>query len=182
MQSSRFSQGTPLRTVVLSIVISLSALLAIAWPVDAVTMVSDPKGFRNIPWGAPLVNQQDLTLARAGPHINEYQLKNGPSQFAETEVDSILFSTVNEQFARVTIRYRGEKTHKEVLTYLERNFGVQERAPGRTVRGLNQQFNWQGTDTEINLTYDAHGERGFIFFNSRSLAPRFNDYMADSAD
>ncbi len=170
-----------MRTIVPS-AIGLYILLAIALPTDAETMIADPKGFQNIPWGASLVNHQNLTVTRAGPHIDEYQLKNKSPQFAEMEMDSILFSTVNGQFARVTIRYRGEKTHHQVLTYLERNFGVQERVPGQTVRGLNQQFNWQGTDTEINLTYDAYSERGFVFFNSRTLAPRFNDYITDSAE
>ncbi len=181
MPSSRVSPHTDLRTMTLPIMV-LSVLLAAASTANAVTMVNDPKGFQNIPWGTSLANQQNLTLARAGPHINEYQLKNGPSHFAETEMDSMVFSTVNGQFARVTIRYRGEHTHGRIMTYLERTFGVQERAPGQTMRGLKQQFNWHGTDTEINLTYDAYGERGFIFFNSRTLAPRFNDFMADSAD
>lgn len=181
MRSSHFSLSPSLQAAFRS-TIGLSVLLAIALPANAVTILNDPRGFQNIPWGAPLAHQQNLTLTRTGLHINEYQLKNGSPQFADTEMDSILFSTVNGQFARVTIRYRGEQTHKQVLTYLERVFGVQERAPGRTVRGLNQQFNWQGTETEINLTYDATGERGFIFFNSRTLAPRFNDFMADTAD
>ena len=49
-------------------------------------------------------------------------------------------------------------------------------------RGLNQQYNWRGSDTEINLTYQAGTERGYIFIDSRTLAPRFNDYITDSAE
>ncbi len=181
MRPARFSLQTLPRATIFS-VIGVSALLAITLPADAVTIAKDHKGFQNIPWGTSLASQPHLTQARTGQHVTEYQLENGPPRFAETEVDSLLFSTVNGQFARVTIRYRGETIHRKIMTYLEHNFGVQERAPGRTVRGLNQQFNWQGTETEINLTYDANGERGFLFFNSRTLAPRFNDFMADTAD
>ena len=49
-------------------------------------------------------------------------------------------------------------------------------------RGLNQQYNWRGTETEINLTYQAGTERGYIFIDSRTLAPRFNDDITDSAE
>jgi hypothetical protein len=50
------------------------------------------------------------------------------------------------------------------------------------MRGLNQQYTWRGTDTEINLTYHANTERGYIFIDSRTLAPRFNDRITDSAE
>jgi hypothetical protein len=68
------------------------------------------------------------------------------------------------------------------MTYLERQFGPIERIPGQMMRGLNQQYNWRGSDSEINVTYQANTERGFMFLDSRTLAPRFNDHIADSAD
>ncbi len=153
-----------------------------ALPGHAVEMVNDPKGFLNFAWGSPLAGRTDLVLARAGPHINEYRLKNGEPTFAGLPVDSVLLSTVDEQFARVTIRYRGERTHKQMLSYLERTFGPIERLPGQMMRGLNQQYNWRGSDTEINLTYEANLDRGFVFIESRTLSPRFNDQLTDSAE
>jgi len=69
-----------------------------------------------------------------------------------------------------------------VLTYLETRFGRLDRVPGQMTRGFTQQYNWRGSDTEINLTYQAGTERGYIFFDSRTLAPRFNDYITDSAE
>jgi hypothetical protein len=50
------------------------------------------------------------------------------------------------------------------------------------MRGLNQQYNWRGGETEINLTYEANLDRGFIFIESRSLSPRFHDQITDSAE
>jgi hypothetical protein len=32
------------------------------------------------------------------------------------------------------------------------------------------------------VTYQANTERGFIFIDSRTLAPRFNDHITDSAE
>jgi len=80
------------------------------------------------------------------------------------------------------IRYQGDHVHRQVLRFLESRFGRLERVPGQMARGLTQQYNWRGTDTEINLTYQAGTERGYIFIDSRTLAPRFNDYITDSAE
>ena len=150
-----------------------------AW---AVPMLDDPKGFRDLPWGTMLSSRQDMEMIRASTHIVEYLPKIDPLSFADTEMTSILYLSVDDQFARVTIRYHGSNVHKEVLTYLETRFGRLDRVPGQMTRGLTQQYNWRGSDTEINLTYQAGTERGYIFFDSRTLAPRFNDYITDSAE
>jgi hypothetical protein len=162
----------------------LGLLLCMSGPflAHAVPMVNDPNGFQSLLWGVALTTRPDLEIARAGPHVNEYQLKESQPLFAGIPVESIRFLSVDEQFARVTIRYQGDDRHKQILTYLERQFGSLERVPGQMVRGLNQQYNWRGTDTEINLTYHANTERGFIFIDSRTLAPRFNDHITDSAE
>ena len=151
-------------------------------PAWAVPMMNDPKGFRNIAWGASLTSRHDMEATRSGPHVNEYLQKTDPSSFAGAEMTSILYLSVDDQFARVTIRYQGEQVHKQVLNFLETQFGPLERIPGQMARGLNQQYNWRGSETEINLTYQAGTERGYIFIDSRTLAPRFNDYIADSAE
>jgi hypothetical protein len=148
----------------------------------AVSMTNDPKGFQNIVWGAALNVRTDLEPTRKGQNSVEYQFKNTPPTFANIPVESLRLSTVDDQFARVTIRYHGEETHKRILAYLEGEFGRSERLPGQMLRGLNQQYNWRGTESEINLTYHASTERGFIFLDSRTLAPRFNDLLADTAE
>ena len=153
-----------------------------AEPLWAVSMMNDPKGFQNIAWGTPLTARQDLETLRPGTHVAEYRRKPEQLTFAGAEMTSILYVSIDDQFARVTIRYQGEQVHKQVLTFLEAQFGSLQRVPGQMTRGLNQQYNWRGSDTEINLTYQAGTERGYIFFDSRTLAPRFNDDITDSAD
>ena len=147
--------------------------------VGATTMTHDPKGFHGIPWGSSL-NEAQFSVSHPGARISDYRLKDGQSRFADTDVDSIMFSTVDNQFARVTIRYRGENTHKKVLAYLEQTYGEIDRLPGQMTRGLNQQYNWRGPETEINLTYEGNLERGYIFIESRTLSPRFNDGLTDT--
>jgi hypothetical protein len=148
----------------------------------AVQMVNDPNGFQSLIWGSPLTTRPDLQVAKAGPHVSEYQLRDGQPLFAGIPVESLRFLAVDEQFARVTIRYQGDSRHKQILTHLEQQFGSLDRTPGQMMRGLNQQYIWRGTDTEISLTYHANTERGFIFIDSRTLAPRFNDLISDSAE
>jgi hypothetical protein len=148
----------------------------------AVPMQNDPNGFQSLPWGVTLAARPDLEITRAGPHVNEYQLKNYPPSYAGVPVESLRFLSVDEQFARVTIHYQGGDRHKQILAYLERQFGSLERVPGQMMRGLNQQYTWRGADTEINMTYHADTERGFVFIDSRTLAPRFNDRITDSAE
>ena len=164
------------------IVLGLTLFLLRPCPTDAVSMTNDPKGFQNIAWGAALQVRTDLEPTRKGANFTEYQFKNTPPSFANIPVESLRLSTVDDQFARVTIRYQGEETHKRILAYLEREFGKTEHLPGQMLRGLNQQYNWRGIESESNLTYQASTERGFVFLDSRTLAPRFNDLLADTAE
>src|SRR5512139_3344792 len=88
----------------------------------AVQMVNDPNGFQNLTWGTALTTRPDLQVAKAGPHVSEYQLKDSQPLFAGIPVESLRFVSVDEQFARVTIRYRGDDRHKQILTHLEEQF------------------------------------------------------------
>lgn len=150
-----------------------------AGSVWAVPMTNDPKGFHDIPWGTSLSSRQDLEPVQESPHIVEYLRKIEPLSFAGTEMVRILYVSVDDQFARVIIRYQGGHVHLQVLGFLESRFGRLERIPGQMARGLAQQYNWRGPDTEINLTYQAGTERGYIFIDNHSLAPRFTDNITD---
>lgn len=164
--------------------LTLAVLATVLWaqPGQAVPLINDPKGFHNIPWGAALTGRDDMEATRSGSHVSEYRLKAEAPTFAGAEMNSIAYVSVDDQFARVIVRYQGEQTHKQVLHYMETQFGPLERLPGQMARGLNQQYNWRGPETEINLTYQAGTERGHIFIDSRTLAPRFNDHITDSAE
>ena len=156
------------------------AIMISADSVWAVPMTNDPKGFHDIPWGTSLSSRQDMEPIQADPHIAEYLRKTEPSSFAGTQMTSVIYVSVDDQFARVIIRYQGDHVHRQVLGFLESRFGRLEHIPGQMARGLSQQYNWRGSETEINLTYQAGTERGYIFIDSRTLAPRFNDDITGS--
>lgn len=145
-------------------------------------MTQDPKGFQGVPWGARLADSPQFILADNSPHIKGYEEKGRAPSFGETPVDLLRFIELEGQFARIMVRYHGKETHQRVLDYLQRQFGPIDRSPGAITRGAGQQFNWRGTETEINVTYDATRERGFVFIDSSILAPRFNDFITDSSE
>lgn len=171
-------------TSILTRFLLLFCLAGLLVPEDAraaQTIRDDPKGFRGIPWGASLDEIDELKLVDTWRIVTEYEYADGPPQWADASLTSLRLSSVYGKFARVSIKYQGEQTHNQILAYLESRFGEIEYMPGAMVRGLNQQYTWRGPDTEINLTYQGYGERGFLFLESRTHAPRFNDVLPEHA-
>ena len=166
----------------LSILVGLGWLIALIAPPFAFpgTMLNDPMGFQGITWGSSVAGLPNFILAETGEQVNAYDFKESPPPLGDAKVDSTRIYTYDGKFARVIIRYRGRQTHDQLMIYLQSRFGPIERTPGQMTRELNQQYNWRGTDTEINLTYDGRGERGFVFVESRELAPRFNDSLSET--
>lgn len=157
-------------------------ILLAGQPAAASEMINDPGSFLGIRWGDSLASRSDLQQTYSGKDVADYQLTNGPAKLGAIPVGSITLTTWQDQFARATIRYRGDDTHKQVMAYLQEQYGALDRTPGQMIRGLNQQFNWRGPQTEINVTYEAQSGRGFVFIESRVLSPRFNDALTDSAE
>lgn len=149
-------------------------------PAAASDMTNDPGSFLGIRWGDSLAGRPDLQQTYSGKDVAEYQFTNGPAKLGTIPVGGITLTTWQDRFARGTIRYRGDDTHQQVMTYLQEQYGALDRTPGQMIRGLNQQFNWRGPQTEINVTYEAQSGRGFVFIESRVLSPRFNDALTDS--
>lgn len=159
----------------------LWSLLLSPPPVHAVPMVNDPKGFIGIAWGDALDGRPELVLVNTARRIKEYDLKNGPLPLGEAKIETMRLSAVDDKFARVMIRYRGKDVHSRILAHLQAQYGPLDRTPGQTMRGFNQQYNWRGSDTEVNMTYEGQGERGFLFIESTVLAPRFLDSLPEHA-
>jgi hypothetical protein len=151
------------------------------YAIGAGTMAQDPHGFQNIPWGARLAELPGLQLADPGERITGFEFTDGPPRLGQAQVDSVRLSAIEGKFARAAVHYNGRKTHELIMSYLESQFGPIDRSPGSMVRGLNQQYNWRGDDTEINVIYQSFGERGVVFLESRELAPRFNDTLSETA-
>jgi hypothetical protein len=151
-------------------------------PSHAVPMKDDPKGFEGIPWGAAFSETADFALVEKGRRVQGYELKQGPPSFGPAKIDSMRFVTIDGQFGRVTIRYHGLDTHRQIVEFLESKHGALDRTPGQIAGKAVKQGSWRGEDTEISFTFDSRTDRGIIFVESRSLATTFADGMAAEPD
>ena len=136
-------------------------------------------GFYGIRWGAGLDGVAGLHLIESGDRIQTYEPDTGPPQLSDIKVDLMRLVTIEGQFARVSIHYSGEQNHSRMLSYLESLFGPIDQTPGSMIRGLTQQFTWRTDYTEVNLTYRSYQQRGTVFIESRTLAPRFIDPLTN---
>ncbi len=171
------------RSIFLASVQSLLALTTLLFymlqppPASAVPMVNDPKGFEGIPWGAAFSESPEFAMVEDTPLIKSYELKQGPPPLGPAKVDSMRFQTYNGQFVRVVIRYHGKATHDQIVGYFQAQYGPLDRTPGQISKGLVQQYNWQGDESEIVLTYESTKDRGIIFFENRAFALKFSEGM-----
>jgi hypothetical protein len=149
---------------------------------SAVQMKEDPKGFEGIPWGAALSESETFGKVEDAGRLKTYELKGAPPSFGPAKVDSMKFTTVDDRFARVTVRYQGKETHDQLLTFLQARYGPLDRTPGQFTKGAVKIFAWQGLETEVSLRYETRTDRGIIFFENPALASRIEGAMAPDPD
>ncbi|RMH09151.1 MAG: hypothetical protein D6704_01845 [Nitrospirae bacterium] len=138
-----------------------------------------PQGFAGIAWGASLAKDSRLALIDTDEHIQTYIFRKQPPRVGDIPVDSMKLLSIDDQFARVLIRYQGEHTHRLLIQYFQTRFGSLPRHRGAMIRGLNQEYTWRDGDTEVSLNYRGLGERGFVLVQNRTLAPRFLDVLSE---
>ena len=148
----------------------------------AVQMKEDPQGFEGIPWGATLSESETFGKVEDSGRIKTYELRGGAPSFGPAKVDSMRFTTIDDRFARVTVRYYGKETHDQLLNYLQSRYGPLDRTPGQFAGGAVKLFAWQGEETAVSLRYETRTDRGIIFFENPSLASRIEGAMAPEPD
>ena len=169
-----------IKTMKLPFIIVLSSLLLQSSQVFARVMDNDPLGFHGIQWGKAISDRSEFIHIESGEHIDEYALKDASPQIGGIAVRSMKFITIDDRFAQVIIHYQGQTTHQSILDYLESQYGTIDLMPGAMMRGLNQQYTWRGSETEISVMYRGLGERGFLTLESRLLAPRIYGFTCGS--
>jgi hypothetical protein len=160
----------------------ICALLCSSHTALGVQMKDDPKGFEGIPWGAALSESETFRKIEDAGRLKTYEIKGGPPSFGPAKVESIKFTTVDDRFARVTVRYQGKETHDQLLAFLQSRYGPLDRTPGQFAGGAVKLFAWQGVETEVSLRYETRTDRGIIFFENPSLASRIEGAMAPEPD
>jgi hypothetical protein len=164
-------------------------LVAVSWAVllsgataFAVQMKDDPKGFDGITWGATLSESETFGKVEDAGRLKTYELKGAAPSFGPAKLESMKFITVDDRFARVTVRYQGKDTHDQLLTVLQSRYGPLDRTPGQFAGGAVKIFAWQGIETVVSLRYETRTDRGIIFFENPLLASRIEGAMAPDPD
>jgi hypothetical protein len=150
-------------------------------PVVCSSQELDGNGFYGIAWGTALTDMEELVLIESSDTVQTYILKNRPPRLGNVTVESLRFVAIDGQFARLSVRYSGGENHNRIVAYFESRLGRIDRIPGSMMRGLNQQYTWRDQNTEVNLSYRSYQDRGTVFIESRTLAPRFNDVLPNDA-
>jgi hypothetical protein len=160
----------------------LAGDLLLATGTLAVEMKEDPKGFEGIPWGATLLESETFGKVEDAGRLKTYELKGGPPTFGPATVESMRFTTIDDRFARVTVRYHGKEAHDQLLGFLQSRYGPLDRTPGQFAGGAVKIFAWQGLETVVSLRYESRSDRGIIFFENPALATRIEGAMAPDQD
>ncbi|HZS11452.1 MAG TPA: hypothetical protein VFA38_04325 [Nitrospirales bacterium] len=164
----------------LMIVTLLSVCLATT-PASPTPMKQDPGGFQGLAWGSPLQERPGLTRVGSSTLTIEYEPAE-PPRFGNTKLDSVRYVAIEGQFARVSVGYHGQENHDAMLAHLQSQYGEFDRSPGQMMRGLNQQYYWRGTESQVSVTYNGRSQRGHVFIESLNLAPRFNEGINESGE
>ena len=135
----------------------------------AVPMQHDSNGFEGISWGSDCDNTENFVKIEGIGWIKTYELKTQPPRLGAIAVDQVRFMTVEDQLARVTVRYHGQGVHHRILTYLQEQFGPLDHRPGQIAAGTVKLFDWRGLETEVILRYENRTDEGIIFFESQTF-------------
>lgn len=152
-----------------------AGLFFIATWASAVPMKEDPNGFEGIPWGTPLSDSDTYGKVEDAGRLKTYELKNGSPALGSTKVESMKFMTIDDKFARVTVRFKGKTAHDEILAFLQSRYGQLDRTPGQFSVGPVKFYAWQGFETEVTMRYETRTDNGIIFFESQTLRGRLTE-------
>ena len=150
-------------------------LIAQSTPTTAVPILNDPNGFEDIPWGTTLSDQDRFVKIEDTGRFQTYELKERPSKLGPTPVDSMRFTTFQNRFGRVIVRYGGHASHETILAYLQSTYGLLDQTPGQIAVGPVKVYAWHGIHTEVTLRFESNLDRGIIFFESRTLRERWSE-------
>jgi hypothetical protein len=141
----------------------------------AVPMTNDPDGFEGIPWGVALSESDTFGMIENAGRLKTYELKTGSPALGPAKIESMKFMTIDDKFARVTVRYQGKEAHDQILAFLQSRYGPLDHTPGQFSVGPVKFYAWQGFETEVTMRYETRTDSGIIFFESQTLRAKLTD-------
>ena len=129
-------------------------------------MTNDPKGFQNIVWGTelkvePILNRRAKALTLSSTNLKTRRL---PLRIFPSKVFDCPRSMINLPASPSATR--GRRRINVFLRTWRLSSDGRSTCPARCCEDCNQQYNWRGNESEINLTYPSQYGTRIIFFDS----------------
>lgn len=174
-----FSRGGMLRNVrravtsVLIVTVCLSPGPAVAAPIK-----NDPGGFNDYTWGTPLAKFQDFKLVKDlgstdfVANVGLYEKPGEALTLNDVPFSMIRYRFVEQQLESIELRYKGQENRDKLMRWVEERYGKVSLHERKMVNSVQ----WFGDQTTVTLSYDALQKQGTLWFISRALNNRYNEF------
>ena len=121
---------------------------------------NDPNGFKGYSWDTNIEQFHGLVLwGKSDGTVGSttYYLPHEPLTLGDVNVEKILYSFDDDQFKRVTIKYRDGENYDALLSAMTTRFGA-----GRDESRFSHDVLWVGMHTHMILRYDDQFNIGVL--------------------
>jgi len=146
------------------------SLLALAVCAGVLAFKNEPKGFRDLKWGAELEKLDGFRPVEKDPHLEglEYHFREKEDLLFEgLRFDRVEYAFWNGLFYSVRLEFGGYETFKDLKAFCDETYG------GGFLKGDSTENHfmslWRGKITQVVLTYDVADEFGILLFTSEKI-------------
>ena len=137
----------------------LMAMGCAMWSFSALAYENEPKAFRGITWGTPVMELSDMVLVLDGGALKAYVRKGDEMSFGEADLDRIHYIFYKERFYCVHMEFSGASNYDRMKRAL-----VQWYGPGEEKQGVGKNLYWVGATASVILNYSESEEKGELGF------------------
>jgi hypothetical protein len=116
---------------------------------------NEPKEFRGLPWGTPILGLSDMVLVLDGGALKAYVRKDDDLTLGDAKLDRIHYIFYEGQFYCVYVQFTGATNFNEVHSAL-----VEWHGPGEESSSTEKHYSWSGRATSLTLNYNGSTTKG----------------------
>ncbi|MBW1744662.1 MAG: hypothetical protein JRJ47_14740 [Deltaproteobacteria bacterium] len=133
----------------------LIAMACVVWLTPADAYQNEPKHFRGIKWGAPVIGLSDMVLVLDGGALKAYVRKGDDMSMGEAKLDRLHYIFYKGRFYCVYLEFSGPRNFNRLREALVDWYG-----PGEEKRVPRNHFYWVGGTASVTLNYNESTEKG----------------------
>lgn len=147
-------------------------------PAGAVQIKDDPGGFNGYTWGTPLANfpafelVKDLGSTDFVANVGLYKKPGEVMTLNDVTLGKIRYRFIDNQLESIQLKYEGRENRDKLMRWIEERYGKVSLHERKMVNSVQ----WFGDQTTVTLSYDAFQKQGTLWFISRTLNNRYNEF------